>query len=248
MNICADLHTHTLASGHAFSTLEEMVAQAKALGYAGMAITDHANTMPGSPAPFYFHNLVRLPDLLPENFLLIKGIESNVMDNKGTIDVEPSLLGDFDWIIASIHAILQQGLHSQKDVTQAWLAVAENPYVDMIGHPEQEQFRFDYDLVTKRFAANNKVVEINASSSISRPGNEDNQKELARYCKENGVFIAVNSDAHSSYGMDILSDSFAMLREIDFPTERIVNLSKENMLAELKKHNKPIAGRIEHAW
>ena len=49
--------------------------------------------------------------------------------------------------------------------------MAENPYVDIIGHSEQENYRYDYDLVTKAFARNHKVVELNGNSfNVRRDG------------------------------------------------------------------------------
>ena len=47
--IIADLHTHTIASTHAYSTVTEMVQAAAAKGLYALAITDHARTMPGAP-------------------------------------------------------------------------------------------------------------------------------------------------------------------------------------------------------
>ena len=243
MKICADLHTHTIASGHAFATLNEMIGQAKKLGYSALAITDHARTMPGSPAKYYFDNLVRQPDILEDGFILLKGVEGNVLDSNGTFDVEEKLLPKFDWIIASIHGVLVQDM-TFAEATNAWLHIAQNPYVDMIGHSEQSNFFYDYDRVTKAFAEKNKVVEMNAASAKTRPGNEENQRNLALACKKNGVKIAVNSDAHSTFQMGHFQAIDKMLEEIAFPQERIINTSKNLLLAELRLHKKPIAKRL----
>ena len=50
--IIADLHTHTLASSHAFNTVTEMARAAREMGYRALAITDHAPAMPDSPHIF----------------------------------------------------------------------------------------------------------------------------------------------------------------------------------------------------
>lgn len=243
MKLIADLHTHTLASGHALCTMDEMIREARRLGYTALAVTDHSDGMPGGPAPYYFSNLVKQPDILEDDFLLLKGIEANVLDRQGTIDAPEKVLPKFDWVVASIHAVLTAPM-DYACATETWLRVAENPYIDMIGHPEQREFFFDYDLVTKAFAAHNKVVEINASSATSRPGNEDNMEELARCCMKNGVKIAVNSDAHSNYQMNNKADVIHMLEKIGFPQEQIINTSMRLIKEELKLHNKPIAQRI----
>ena len=54
MKLIADLHTHTIASTHAYATVTEMACEASKLGLFAIAITDHARTMPGAPGPYYF--------------------------------------------------------------------------------------------------------------------------------------------------------------------------------------------------
>lgn len=49
MKIIADLHTHTVASTHAYSTLQEMVTAASEMGLSAIAVTDHGVEMPGAP-------------------------------------------------------------------------------------------------------------------------------------------------------------------------------------------------------
>ena len=64
MQIIADLHTHTLSATHAFNTLDEMAANAAALGYAALAITDHGPAMPDAPHMWHFANQTALPLVL----------------------------------------------------------------------------------------------------------------------------------------------------------------------------------------
>ena len=66
-NIIADLHTHTLASTHAYSTVQEMAVSAHEKGLFALALTDHARTMPGAPGPWFFTAMRELP-------LLYKGV------------------------------------------------------------------------------------------------------------------------------------------------------------------------------
>ena len=82
-NIIADLHTHSLASTHAYSTIREMVDSAAEKGLKAIAITDHARTMPGAPGPWFFNSMHELP-LLYRGILLIAGMEANVIDLNGT--------------------------------------------------------------------------------------------------------------------------------------------------------------------
>ena len=56
-----DLHTHTVASGHAYCTIHEMAAAAAGKGLEILGITEHAPAMPGTCHNFYFHNLKVVP-------------------------------------------------------------------------------------------------------------------------------------------------------------------------------------------
>ncbi|MDL2324771.1 hypothetical protein LJC61_06445 [Ruminococcaceae bacterium OttesenSCG-928-A16] len=162
------------------------------------------------------------------------------MDETGRLDMHPGLLKKMDWVIASMHQSCINPLPFEQ-ATNAWLAVAQNPLVDMIGHSEQEQYLYDYNRVAKAFAAGNKVVEINANSPEVRPGNQDNMRRLAIACKQNGTKIAINSDAHSIYGLNNQGAVLPMLQQIDFPEELIVNTTLQRLAAELKLHGKPVA-------
>lgn len=242
MKLAADLHTHTIVSDHALSTVYEMITQAKKLGMQAIAITDHGVAMPDSPHPWYFSNLIRMPSRVEEMWL-IKGVEANVIDKNGKLDMADSVLKNMDWVIASIHGVCAPAMTYQ-ETTHMWLQVAEHPWVDMIGHSEQKEFLYDYNLVTRAFAANHKVVEMNAGSSLSRPGNEENLRQLALCCKQNGTRIAVTSDAHSMYSVGNVQPVLDMLAEIEFPEERIVNTSMERLADELDRHGRPLAGLI----
>src|SRR5512146_3220126 len=54
LKIVADMHTHTIASGHAYSTVNELAHAAAAKGLAAMAITDHGPALPGGPHLYHF--------------------------------------------------------------------------------------------------------------------------------------------------------------------------------------------------
>lgn len=57
MKYSIDTHTHTLVSGHAYNTIDEMAAYAAGIGVTHLAITDHAPKMPGSAGILYFSNI-----------------------------------------------------------------------------------------------------------------------------------------------------------------------------------------------
>lgn len=242
----ADLHTHTLVSDHAFNTITEMARAASEKGFWAMAVTDHGPAMPDSPHRWYFYNLKTLPDRM-ENVWVLKGVEANVIDAEGALDFSERdiRLFSFDWMIASLHSDIVKPGMTEDECTQLWLNVAANPAVDMIGHSETPAFRYDYDAVVQEFARRGKVVEWNANSAVVRPGGEKNLWELARACKKANARIAVSSDAHSIYHLGVFDTVLPILRKLDYPKELIVNLSRENLVQELKRHGKAIAEKME---
>lgn len=244
MQMIADLHTHTLCATHAFQTLNEMAAAAKETGYCAMAITDHAPAMPDAPHIWHFSNGGALPRVV-DGVAMLYGAETNVMDTKGGLDMSQAQLAVQDWVVASIHSPCMPGLLTRKEANRIWLSVAENPYVDCIGHSEQENYRYDYDLVTKAFAKNHKVVELNAGSFTVRKDGIPNMRALLKACLENGCHIAVDSDAHSAWRLQTaLQPLYALLEEMSFPEELIVNATRENLVQELKLHGRRCADEI----
>ncbi len=243
MNIVADLHTHTLVSTHAFATLNEMIARAKEIGYKAMAVTDHAIAMPDAPHEWYFSNVTSLPQDMGDGFVLLRGVEANVVEENGGLDMEQELFQKLDWVIASLHRKCIRTMN-EEEATHLWLKVAENPYVDMIGHSEERRWKYDYDRVVPVFAQNHKVVELNANSPRVRGGNEENLRQLMLSCKRHGAKIALNSDAHSTYALGDLGWALELLEELDFPEELVVNSSVARLKEELALHGRAVSALL----
>ena len=139
--IVLDLHTHTVASGHAYNTLREMAKAASDRGLELLGITEHAPQMPGSCHNFYFHNLKTVPRNL-YGIRLLLGAEVNIMNYEGEVDLSQKELKDLDVVIASLHIpCIKAGTREQN--TQAYLNVMKNPYVDIIGHPDDGRYDID---------------------------------------------------------------------------------------------------------
>ena len=86
MKFLVDTHSHTIASGHAYSTITEMAEAAAAKGLKALALTEHAPEMPGTCGLFYFQNLDVVPRM-QKGIRLLMGAEVNIMDPDGTIDL-----------------------------------------------------------------------------------------------------------------------------------------------------------------
>lgn len=228
MKLIADTHTHTVACNHAYSTIMENCAEAARKGLSFLAVTEHAPALEGSPDEMFFRNLRAIPNAV-NGVILLKGAEVNVKNSRGEIDLREKVLRRLDWVIASMHVpVFEPG--SRKDHTSAWLAVAENPHVDVIGHPGDERFAFDEQTVIRAFAKYGKIVEINAHSFNVRPGAEINCPRIARLCAEEGVRVVVDSDAHSPFMVGEQEAAVQMLEDIGFPEELIINGDYERFL------------------
>lgn len=240
MKIVADTHTHTIASTHAYSTLQEMVRAAAEQNLYAIAVTDHCDAMPGSPGPWYFECFHNIPSTL-YGVRVLMGAEANIMDYKGKLDLSPHLQKKLEWVVASIHGATLKEKPSVEKCTQAYLAAAENPYINVIGHSGTPEFAYDYEKVIPAFAKNGKLVEINNGTFSFRPKSVRNCLTIAKLCKKHRARIVVNTDSHFSVAVGKVDQAMELLREIDFPKELIVNASIDTFKDYLKENDIPLA-------
>lgn len=238
MQIKVDTHTHTLASGHAYSTLREMALTALDKGLEGLAVTEHAPEMPGSCCLYYFQNL----SVIPRNCYgipLLLGVELNIMDEHGTVDLPKSTIKSLDISVASIHPpCYGESLGSELN-TAAYINAMSKDYIDIIGHPDDGRYPADYALLAKTARETGTLLEINNSSL--RPGGyrtntRENALEILKYCKKYGTMITLGSDAHVDVDISAAEYSSKIIEEADFPMELIANTSLEKLLKVLKRN------------
>ncbi|MCP1110737.1 putative hydrolase [Lachnospiraceae bacterium PF1-21] len=240
MHIEIDTHTHTLASGHAYSSMREMAAAAKRNGLKGIAITDHAPQMPGGPHLFYFQNLKVVPEMM-EGVLVLKGVELNIMDSAGTLDLDNNLLKTLDIRIASMHVPCYNGELSKEVITDTYIKVMNNPEVDIIGHPDDSRFPIDYLRLALAAKETGTLLEVNNSSLDPRSFRENGQENittLLKACMEVGAMITVGTDAHMDVDAGINNHALKKLEEVGFPEELVANSSLDKLLLRLKKNNR----------
>lgn len=227
MRIIADLHCHTIASVHAYNTLRDNINAAKRLGLSALAITDHGIGCPDGPPLSYFENLNSLPRRV-EGIDLLKGVEANIMDMAGNLDMPRPLLDKLDIVVASFHSTCVKP-STVEDHTNAYLNIARNPDVDIIGHSGTPEFLYDYERVIPIFREYGKIVEINAHTFICRKKSIPNCKRIIELCKKYEVPVMVNSDAHSEFEVGLWSEAIEMLTESNFPDSLVVNANEENL-------------------
>lgn len=226
MKYILDVHSHTIASGHAYSSMREMAKAAHDKGLELLGITEHATNMPYTCGDYYFSNL-KMVDRHMEGIELLLGTELNILDFEGTIDMKEDPLKDMDVVIASMHVpCMKKG--TKEDYTQAYLKVLENPYVDIIGHPDDARFPVDFEALVSCAKKNNKLLEVNNNSLDPRCNREhgyENYKTMLSYCIEYNQPIVVNSDSHVDQLVGRHEEAYALLSEINFPEELVVNHS-----------------------
>lgn len=234
MKYLIDTHTHTIASGHAYNTIDEMTKRAAQTGLAAIAFTEHTPQMPGSCGLFYFSNL---KVLRREKFGVRRffGCEVNIMDYDGKLDLPKSVLAEMDIVIASFHIpCIKPGTKEQN--TQALLKVLENPLTDIVGHPDDARYPVDMETVVIAAKENNKLLELNNTSlkpSGPRQGARENDICMLNLCKKYGVSIALGSDAHVEEDIGNFLYAEELLKEVDFPKELIANLDLDRFTALL---------------
>lgn len=219
-----DVHTHTIASGHAFSTLHEMVAAAAEKGLQVLGITEHGPGIPGTCNPIYFKNLHVVPRML-NGVRLLLGAELNILDTEGHLDLDEDFYQRMDIRIAGQHAQCWKGGTRQQN-TEGMIAAIRNPWVHIISHPTDGTADMDFDPIVQAARDSHTLLEIN--SSTLKPirhklAAHDNTLEVLRLSMKYDVPIILGSDAHVSYAIADYRYALPLLEEVQFPQELIIN-------------------------
>lgn len=221
-----DLHAHTDWSDGQ-TTIEEMVAAARALGHEYQAITDHSPRLKVARGL----NAERLRAQLPlvraasdASLTMLTGIEVDILGD-GRLDQEDALLAELDVVVASVHSALRA---DAAVMTDRMLRAIANPRVDVLGHitgrlvsgarGTRPPSAFDAARVFDACAERGVAVEINA-----RPEREDPPDELIALALSAGCLFAIDSDAHAPGQLSLLDHGAGRAERLGVPPERIVN-------------------------
>lgn len=230
-----DMHTHTIASGHAYNTIKEMAQAARDKGLDILGIAEHAPALPGTCHAFYFYNFKAI-DRFAYGIELMLGAELNIIDYNGGVDLPEELLKRIDYTVASFHEpCLAPG--SKEQNTAAMIGAIENPYVNIIGHPDNGNYEIDYEAVVLAAKKHQTLLEINNSSlrpTSNRPNAWNNDRLLLHLCKKHEVSVILDSDAHFETQVGAHNYCWTLIEETSFPQELIVNDSREKLMQFLK--------------
>ena len=235
MKFALDVHTHTIASGHAYSTLIENAKAASEKGVKVLGTTEHGCDMPHAPHIWYFNNYKVLPRKM-YGVTMLYGVEANIKDYDGNLDMDDNVLCQMDVVIGSVHAGAVFKVGSIEENTRAFIKTIESGKVDILGHIGNPQVPINFEKVIKCAKENNVLIEINNSSfTTSRVGSFENCSKVAEICKKLGVRIIINSDAHFCTKIGEFNEVCSMLESIDFPEDLIINKDPNEFLMMLKE-------------
>lgn len=226
MKIKTDLHIHTIASTHAFSTVLENIAYAKKHGLEAIAITDHGLSTPDCPHKWHFGNLKVIPKCV-DGIEVFKGVECSYVDMDGNLDLDEGVLANLDVVIGSMHYGGKLPVFENKDdYIKLIIKACENPYIDILGHISRIDFQLDKDdceLIADVARQNNKLVELNCECLIKKEIYKKNVYTLMEACNKKKTCISVNTDAHFATLVGQFDNAEKMLDEIGFDEKLIMN-------------------------
>lgn len=217
--IPVDFHVHSIFSLCGLHTVLELLDRARSLGMKGFAVTDHGLTIGGRLNSVFFERFVS-PD---PDVVVLKGVECNLLDREGTIDLPAEYLRFLDIVLCGIHPNFEKGLGRQAYTEFMLAALERNPMIDIVTHPNDATYPVDYGALAKAAAAAGMALELNNSKILYPRSTPAEAVALLTACKEQRCRIAVNSDTHAIHELGDDRAVAPLLREVAFPHELIVN-------------------------
>ena len=156
------------------------------------------------------------------------GSEINIIDYNGRLSLDNELMEEFlDIRIAGIHELCYK-IGDEEQNTAAYLGAMKHPLVDIISHPDDGRIPINYEALVLGAKETKTLLEVNNSSLCPesfRVNARENYFMMLDLCRKHNVPVIVNSDAHTPYAVGDLNEAKALLSEVDFPEELVVNRS-----------------------
>ena len=225
----ADVHTHSVLSGHAFGTGRELAFEAAARNIKILGVTEHGPGIPGTCDPIYFRNFIDAPRNL-YGVEMLYGSETNVL-NSGEVDLDQRHLNYLDYAIAGIHGLCYEDVGIVKN-TDNVIRCMENPKVKFISHPDENNFPLDYKALVEGAKQYHTALEVNNSSLRKpklRPGCVENYEKMLPLCMEYGVNIIVNTDSHDPSQVGDFTLAMVLLERLEMNDNLILNNDAEKL-------------------
>ena len=220
-----DLHTHTCASGH--GTNDRIIDLAKEAAKRKMlvlGISDHGPASQGSAGLSYFRGLP-LGERRRFGVSLRYGVEANILDSEGRLDVPDDILQTLDYCIISMHRPIYTP-SSIVENTKAYIRAMRHPGVQIIGHCDDSRFPVDYRELVKAAQAFGVVPELNNVSLQPDSYRKDcraNATRLLQECATLSCPIILSSDSHGREHIGEVTEALKLVQELDFPAHLLQN-------------------------
>ncbi len=219
----ADVHMHSIMSGHAFGTIRELAFAAAERNLQLIGVTEHGPGIPGTVNPIYFRNFVDAPREL-YGVEMLYGSEVNVL-NSGRVDLDHRHLKCLDYAVAGIHGLCYDNVGAAKN-TENVIQCMQEPKVRFISHPDNSDYPMDYLALVQGAKEYNVALELN-NSSLRKPGLRpnciDNYETMLPLCMEYGVPIIVNTDSHDPSAVGDFALARGLLERLNFDENLILN-------------------------
>ena len=127
---------------------------------------------------------------------------------------------------------------NQEENTKAYRKVMENPYVNIIGHPDDGRYPVDFEELVLGAKEQHVLLEVNNNSldpRCTREKGEENVRTMLAFCEKYQVPVVVNSDAHTDALVGCHCYAEKIIEDMRFPEELIVNRSTDALKKFLKK-------------
>lgn len=238
--ISLDIHTHTIASGHASTaTITDMAKAAAANNLTLLGISDHGPATFGGGRPSYFRSLSHAQKKR-FGIEMLYGAEVSILDNKGKLDLDNSILKDLDYVIASIHKPSKKPGTIEENTT-AYIEAMKNPHVCVIGHCDDERYPVDYLALVKAAMEHDVLLEIN-NSSLSPEGYRGdtrfNNLMILNLCRHFHYPVLLSSDSHGTKHVGDCTYAQELVKLAEMPGDLILNYSPHKLKSFLAGRRK----------
>lgn len=234
--ILLDIHTHSIASGHnTHDTITDMARSAAARSLQILGISDHGPCTTDAGSSSYFRNL-RLAERRRFNVSLLYGVELNILNENGDVDLEDALIASLDYALVSMHhPIFRTGDAASN--TSAYTKAMQHKGVRFLGHPDDGRFPVDYERLMYASQKYQVYPEINNASLMPaayRTDGYQNSMQILSLCKKMQLPVLLSSDSHGKEHIGDMEYIFPLLEACDFPLQLVINSSPALLYRILK--------------
>ena len=224
-SVLFDIHTHCISSGHgSHDTITDMARTAAERSLKVLGISDHGPGTVGAGSSSYFRNL-SLAERRRFGIIILYGVELNILNENGDVDLDDSLISSLDYAFVSMHPPVFKSGDADFNTT-AFINAMQHPGVCFLGHPDDGRFPVDYERLLSACVKHQVYPEINNASLMPDAYRKDGYKnsiEILSLCKKLMLPVLLSSDSHGKKHVGDMKYIFPLLEKCSFPTELVIN-------------------------